>query len=157
MSYGQESDYGDKESSYQEEVSSELKEEHQELYGMLLHANRQIDDAGDFLTIAMLIASVAAGLAVHMEWFDNALGVNLERLRHIVVYIVFGIIDLLAVGYSINFLQRGAYKKLRPQILNQIEIDGISPYKLIARIEGDDALKNVAEQLQADKNFSSYA
>jgi hypothetical protein len=154
MSYDDEYDFDDEESTYREGTYSELKGEHEELYGLLLHSNRQIDDAGDSIMIIFLIVTFGAGLALHMEWLDEFFGADLERLRSWVVYVVGAVVSTLLAGWGIGFLQKRAYRRLREPILYYLETHGISPLTLIAKLEGDDALDDVAEQLQGDKSFT---
>lgn len=135
---------------------SSLKSEHEELYGLLLHSNRQIDNSGMFTFFLTLLATGVLILSIHMQWLDPMIGVDLNRLRHFIAYIVIGVVAFFLLGCIIGVLERRAYHATRPQILDYLYSSKLSVNSLLAKIEGDEQLKKIAAQLQGDRSIQTH-
>ena len=133
-----------------------LREDHEELYGVLLAADQVVDDSGGCWMLCAA-ASIGIGLIVGLElgWFEDVFGVDLIGLRHWSVYLGIAVATFLGFGALIGLTETLAYRRAHAEIHIETQRAGISWNALLTRTSDDPALKHVAEQLRKDKNTGS--
>ncbi len=135
------------------EGRSALATTHPELYGRLLQVSEQLSNAGGSLCIWGPLLVLLLCLGLHLNWFDAALGPFVDKLRNIWLYLLAATISFFLFGSLATFWERLAYRQYREAILRALDDANLPPHRLIALIEGDKSLDNLADQLKADRQL----
>ncbi len=128
----------------------EFFREHEELYGLLLMVDQKLENAGDGLVAVFIPGTLGLCVAIHLEWFPDFLGLPVAKFQSFWFFLLLGILALTIIGAGTNSQKQMIYRRFRPEILDYLATHQISGYQLIARIEGQAALSDVAEILKAD-------
>ena len=132
------------------ENSSSLASTNPELYGRLLRISEQLSNAGGSLCIWVPIGVLFLCLGLHLHWFDNMLGEDVKKIQSVWFYAVAVIASFFLSAGVAQIWERIRYRQYRDSVLRAIGESKISPHQLIAQIEGDKALDNLADQLKHD-------
>lgn len=127
-----------------------------ELYGRLLQLNQELDSAGNGLIGILLVGVIGLCVATHMQWLDRWLQIDLQSLRSFWVYGAALVGALLLGGYLAIVKQWYLYRRRRYPLLECIHSAGFFRRTLLARIEKDKSLKEVAGQLRADRRDDPF-
>lgn len=127
-----------------------LDKAHPELYGHLLQVSEELSDAGSSLVWIGLAAVAGICLAIHMQWLDSVLGIDAQRLRSFWVYGFAMVVGLLSFGSLSGVMERRVYAQRRAGLMASIRQAGFTPRTLLARIEKDEDLDDVATKLKTD-------
>ena len=133
--------------------TSSLESTHPELYGRLLKVSEQLSNAGGGMCIWGPLLVLVFCLGLHLNWFDGVLGGAADKLRSVWFYILAAIVSFFAFGSLARTWERLKYRQYRDAVLRASEDEQITPHRLIANIEGDEALENLADQLKADSDI----
>ena len=131
-----------------ENEEKSLGDSQPELYGHLLEVNEQLSGAGSSVILAGMLAVVVLCLAVHMQWMDNLTGIDTSPFRSFWVY---GVAVLAAFGFLIwviNRMEARVFARHRDHLYASIRAAGLTRRTLLARIEDDERVKDVAEKLK---------
>ena len=135
------------------EESPPLDEAHPELYGHLLQVSEELSDAGCNLVWMGLAAVAGICLAIHMQWLDNVLGIDVERLRSLWVYGFAIVVTFFLCGYFAEQMEQRVYARRRGELMRTIREAGFTARTLLARIAKREDLKDVADQLKTDAQW----
>ena len=138
-----------------EDDDMELKEEHEELYGLLLIANGQIDDVGSDSIWYIGLSCLGICVSIHMRWSSEYFGVPVDSLRSFGVYAVIFTVGFVIFSLYFQFREKGVYRQFKPQIMAYLEKYGLSIYSLVTSIADDPDLNEISEKLKLDKSFNS--
>jgi hypothetical protein len=127
-----------------------LREEHEELYGILLLANQKIKDVGTTLIWVLGVGVLAFCVAIHLRWFDTVLGISVEEVRSVWVYVLLAVCAFVLFFVYTQAREKVLYRSFKPAILSYLRDKDISIYSMVARIEGDSSLSDIAEKLMED-------
>ncbi len=130
--------------------TSSLTATNPELYGRLLKVSEQLSEAGGALCIWGPIVVVVCCLGLHLDWFQGVLGEAANKFRSLWLYIVAFIISVFLFGGLARAWERVKYGQYRDEIMRVLDDAKIPPHRLIALIEGDEALDDLADQLKTD-------
>ena len=130
-----------------------LPKEDPELYGLLLLADQKISNVGSTLVWVILVATLGSCVALHMHWLDKVTGLDFDAGRGIGVYILICVSSFAFFSFVNGILERSAYRAMREELLGVIQRRNRSIYNLIAEIQSDEDLTNIAEQIKDDKGI----
>jgi hypothetical protein len=142
------------EQEFEEEFPSptgKVRREHPELYGKLLEANAAIGDAGGVLILiySVFLLTVYAGL--WMEWYRRIPALRRMDLGNFWIYALVFLVVLGAMIGHFSLLQRLCYRRHRDEILDLFRASRMSRYRLLADLEGDEAVKEVVGAMKRDR------
>jgi uncharacterized membrane protein (DUF485 family) len=133
--------------------ATSFREEHNELYGLLLHANDRIADVGAVLIWVTALLVVGLCVSIHEGWLDAALGVSMAPLRGVHIYVLIALAAFVLFYISVRAMERREYERLKPAILQQLDCDRVSPVALLAIIARDERLKGIYRLLAKDRGI----
>ena len=116
-----------------------FSEEQPELYGYLLAVNEVLSDAGTGFVMTSMFVAAAICLAIHMEWIDRLLRIEIERLQSVWSRVRPGATFFVPDGWP--GIEAIAYRRHRNDLLARCPR---LHERLLARIAGDDQLGKVA-------------
>jgi len=134
--------------------SPPLDEAHPELYGHLLQVSEELSDAGSNLVWMGVAAVAGICLAIHMQWLNSVLGIDAERLRSLWVYGFVMVVAFFFFGFVSEQMERRIYARRRGELMRTIRQAGFTARTLLARIAKQEDLKNVADKLKTDAEWS---
>jgi len=135
------------------EGRSKLASTNPELYGRLLTISEQLSSAGGALCIWGPVLVLVLCLGLHLNWFENVLGGNAEKFRSIWLYGLAFVIAFFLFGGIAKVWERMKYKQYRDGVLSALDQAKVTPHRLIADIEGDEALEHLADQMKEDPHI----
>ncbi len=127
-----------------------FSEEQPDLYGYLLAVNEVLSEAGTGFVMTSMFVVAAICLAVHMEWIDRLLRIEIERLQSVWVYAFALAATFFGSGQVALWIESMAYRRHREELLRAIRSSGFTLKRLLARIAGDGQLGKVAERLKTE-------
>jgi hypothetical protein len=127
-----------------------IKDECKDLYGLLLVVDERVGDVGTASIWFVALGALALCVALHMQWLSGLLGEDVEKLRGIWVYILIGVAAFVFYSAVTAARERRVYARFRDEISEAMERNDFDKYTLIAEIQDDPALKQVAELLKTD-------
>lgn len=127
-----------------------FSEEQPDLYGYLLSVNEVLSDAGTSFVVTSMFVAAAVCLAIHMEWIDTLLRIEIERLQSVWVYSFALAATFFGSGHVALWIEAMAYRRHRGDLLLAIRQSGFTLNRLLARIAGDEELGKVAERLKLE-------
>ncbi len=133
-----------------EAQSAPLSEEYPELYGHLAAVSEILSDAGsNFVLFPMLTVAVIC-LAIHMQWIDTLLGIDIEKMRSYWVYAVALSVCFFVCGQIALWVEQLVYRRYRADMIRAIGEAGLSRWRVLARISQDKDLSNIVDKLKTD-------
>jgi hypothetical protein len=135
------------------ELEPTLRDEHEELYGMLLLANQKISNVGTAAVWLMIVGTITVCVGIHKNWVDNIAGIDIVKLQGWGVYVLITIVTFILFSFYTGIRERGEYQRIKPEIIKYLRTQGISIYSLLAKIEDDPNLSSIAEQLKDDPSI----
>jgi hypothetical protein len=139
--------------SEESQSSSDFKKSNKDLYGLLLSTNQKIDDVGMIPFCLGILWAVLLCLTIHMRWVDSFMGIRVETVRSIWVYLAIALFAFI-VSFAIALVrQKSVYEEHRPEIVARLERDHMSVDTLLAEIADDRALSLVREKLAGDTDI----
>ena len=133
------------------EGSSLLADAHPELHGHLLDVNEVLANTGGNLIIFGMLASLALCVAIHMEWIGSVLGIDARHLRSFWVYGLIMVAAFFVCVLIISMMEWLKYRGRRGELLAHIRRAGLTRRSVVAEIQGDPSLKDVAAKLKTDR------
>lgn len=128
-----------------------LAEEHPELYGTLLSMNEQIERGAALLLLTLaLLAGVS--LAVGKGLVDRVGPFEVEDLQGWQFYVPLWLLGLGVWGWIDNRIEQMRYTARRSELADLAARAKVSRSRLLARIEGDDAVDDVAKYIKLDRD-----
>jgi hypothetical protein len=135
---------------------SAFKEQYKPLYGLLLAANQRLEEVGDLAIWFLILLAIGCSVGLHLAWLDEWIGYSLAALRNWYVYILIWLAAFALFGIHISIGQKWVYAQLRSEIAAAMRRNGYSQYTLLAEIEGDLAVKRIAEHLKQDRELDRF-
>lgn len=129
-----------------------LKQDHPELYGRLLIANEKVENVGTLSIWLMLAFVLGACVTIQMAWIDTVLGVPVQRLQGWGVYALIAVVSFVIYCIYTHFAEKAAFRNVRQPIIQYLNSYNLSVPWLIAQIENDSSVSDVAEQLKSDSS-----
>jgi hypothetical protein len=129
-------------------------EDNKELYGHLLAANRRLESTGGhsfFWLLILLPAFLSVGL--HLQWLDVLSGYDLGALRSGYVYGLIWLVAFILFCVYADFAVKIAYARIRRELVPLMRRSGYTQYTLLAEMQEDPALKEIAESIKQDQNM----
>jgi hypothetical protein len=133
--------------------ASGLKQTHKDIYGLLLLVNHRIYDVVGWTFFVLISSALFLCVSIYMRWFDSLLGIPLDRLRDIGVYVLIAVIAFLASTAISNFRGNMVYRAARTEILNRLNKSNISIETLLAEIADDKKLDQIRDKMMKDKEI----
>jgi hypothetical protein len=133
------------------DAKSELRDEHEDLYGTLLAADQLIADAGTgwlLLAAVMVVTTLIVGLEV--SWLDEVLGRDLGGARNLPTYGGIAVACFFLYGAVINLTESVVYRRHRRRIHDEVRRADLRWNTLLARTAGDASLEHVVPYLRKD-------
>jgi hypothetical protein len=135
------------------EQESGLRDEHEELYGMLLLANQKIGNVGTAAVWLMIVGTITVCVGIHKNWLDNIGGIDIAKFQGWGVYVLITVVTFILFSFYTGVRERGEYQRIKPEIIKYLRQQQISIYSLLAKIEDDPNLSSIAEQLKDDPSI----
>jgi hypothetical protein len=133
----------------------EARQKYPRLYGHMLALHERIDNAGGSLIIFMLAGAGLFCLGVHLEWWDDWLGVAaMAKLRSGWFYLAALVLAFLLGGTIANWLEKRAYRQGRDELIELMKQEKLSRESLLTTILDDATVAKVAEYLVTDVEAS---
>jgi len=127
-----------------------LAEEKPELYGHLLAVSEALSDAGSSFVLFAMITVAGICLAIHMDWIDTFLNVDVQKIQSPWVYAFVLIACFFASGQIALWIEASAYRRHRGEVIRAVRDAGLTRWHLLARISQDEDLSNLVEKLKTD-------
>ena len=136
----------------QEAEENAVRESHPELYGHLLEVNEQISNAGSGTIWVGMLLVASFCVAVHMQWLDRLIGIDTSLFRSLWVYGVVVLAGFVLMLWLINRMEARVYAYHREHLLGSISETGLTRRTLLAQVQDDKNVENVAEKLKNDSS-----
>lgn len=128
-----------------------LKVEHPQLYGKLLEVDAALKDAGGMLVIVYLLLLIVTYCGLWFEWYKRIPQLAGVDLGSVWVYaLVFVVIGGVWIAHF-QVVQRLCYEQYRHELMQFATNAKLTKYQLMAEIEQDAAVRDVAEALKRDR------
>lgn len=131
----------------------DLRDEHPELYGALLAANERIDRSSANLGWVFTALYVLLIVAIVGEWIPEVLGASVHNLQSWWVYLLLAFFFFITCDWLQAKRKRSTWLRCRDEVEAEMARARVSPNRLIAWIDGKDALDDVAPEMKADPAF----
>jgi hypothetical protein len=128
-----------------------LSRQHPELYGRLLSVNAQMQVSGLGGLVGFFLLGVF-WLGEQAGWWDDWIGSAAERLNVWYVYVVLTVLLLAVLGILGAGKAALVYRTSRGELFALIHAASLDRDRLLVRINGDDELETVIDQLKLDRN-----
>lgn len=136
---------------------SDLKEDHEELYGLLLLANQKISNVGTSSIWVMAIIVLAICVSLHMRWVTDIAGIPVDDFRSVGVYVLISVSTFYLYTVVTNFQERAVYLQIKPEIEIYLQRYHLSYYNLLSQIQDDDDLNDIATKIKDDPDIQPRA
>jgi hypothetical protein len=131
--------------------ATSIKHRHPELYGKLLEVNAALQDAGGALVFVYLILLLGIYCGLWFEWYKRIPLLAGIDLGNVWIYaLVFVLVFGAWIGHF-QLLQWHCYRQSRQEIIDFADRAKVTRYQLLAEIEKDSAVRDVAEALKRDR------
>lgn len=127
-----------------------FQEKHKNFYGLLMLYNEKISDAGTVLIWVLGTLGFALCVAIHQQWFDSFLGISVEKLRGIGVYLLIALIVFSAFAILVESEENRIYNSIKPEIFAYLEQNRIALGSLLVDIKDDPDVKDIRKKLMQD-------
>ena len=128
----------------------EVAEHHPELYGRLLIANERIENAGTVVIWLMIALVIGVCATIHMAWVPAIFGIPVARLQSWIVYLLIAVGVFVVYCFYSTLAEKRAYQAVRQPVYEYLQKHHLTVPWLIAQINGDDSVDDIAEQLRKD-------
>jgi len=136
-----------------DEIDEGLDETHPELYGHLLEVSKELSNAGINFVWVGVLAMGGVCLAIHMNWIDGLFGIKAEWLQGFWVYLFLLVAAFMVMGYLATQVESLVYARRRKELGESFRRSGMTRWHLLARIEDDPGVEEVAERLKTDRGI----
>lgn len=120
----------------------------------MLQINEGISNAGGWFVVGGLIVVLGACLAVHMGWLDEVIGAGVAKVRSIWVYGFAVFVSVVLLGGLATGWERVVYSRHRYALLSAIEDAKLTPHRVLAEIENDEGLHDLADRMKNDLSLA---
>ncbi len=127
-----------------------FQEKHKDFYGLLMLYNEKISNCGTVLIWVLGTLGFALCVAIHQQWFDSFLGISIEKLRGIGVYLLIALIFFSAFVILVESEENRIYNSIKPEIFTYLEQNRISVGSLLVDIKDDPDVKDIRKKLMHD-------
>ena len=127
-----------------------FQEKHKDFYGLLMLYNEKISNCGTVLIWVLGTLGFALCVAIHQQWFDSFLGISVEKLRGIGVYLLIALIVFSAFVIIVESEENRIYNSIKPEIFAYLEQNRISLGSLLVDIKDDPEVKDIRKKLMHD-------
>lgn len=128
-------------------------EDNKELYGRLLAANQRLDGQGNLSIWLLILLAALLSVGLHLQWLDALSGYDLGALRNGYVYGLIWLIAFILFGIFKELGEKIAYARIKRELVPLMRRSGYTQYTLLAEMEEDPALKEIAERIKQDQNM----
>jgi hypothetical protein len=132
------------------------REQHPKLYGRLLSLNAELIQAGRGLVFVPLMVTAFFCLGLDLGWWNTAAqswGVPdlPAHLRSAWFYLLLFVLVLVLVRRVAERRERAVYREERAELAGLIASEGLDTDRLLALIEGDEAVARIGAQLKLER------
>ena len=127
--------------------------EHPDLHGELLSVNEVVSNAGTTYLFLVLAAVLSLCLTVANAWIDDLFGIDVHRLLGFWFYALVVVTGFFVFVRGVEYLERRAFLKRRRSLVDAAGTARLTRNRLLALIEGDRALNDVAERLKRHNDW----
>jgi hypothetical protein len=131
-----------------QDAASRLKQDNPRLYGVLLTHEQAIAESGGMIFFGAILGSIGLCVALHTHLLDTVLGAREADLRSGWVYAFLIVATVIGSLRITGWFERRTYDQRREELLEEIGGAGLDRPTLLAIIDGDSSLSNVAEHLK---------
>jgi hypothetical protein len=134
-----------------EGVSPSMSQSHPELFGHLLEIGEELARAGRALALPVFLVAVILCAAIQMKWHDRVFGIETEQLQGFWVYILIAMVAWWVHSMIVRVRVSMVYRRRRDELLAAIRQAGLSRRYVLAGIEGNANLLQLAKRLKLDR------
>ena len=132
---------------------TDLLEDNKELYGCLLAANQRLDSPGGYSLWLLILLPAFLSVGLHLQWLDALSGYDLGALRSGYVYGLIWLVAFILFCVFADLEVKIVYARIRRELVPLMRRSGYTQYTLLAEMEEDPALKEIAERIKQDQNM----
>jgi hypothetical protein len=129
---------------------SPLRDSHPELYGRMLALDQAVDKAGGFLLGLLWIVTTVTFVLTWSGALDGLFGLALGHIISFWMILPFVIVMGIVTSQIGNVFEKAKYAGLRGALHAAIDGSGLTLPTVLSKIEGDQAVSNLAERLKID-------
>jgi hypothetical protein len=128
-------------------------EDNKELYGCLLAANQRLESPGGYSLWLLILLPAFLSVGLHLQWLDVLSGYDLGALRSGYVYGLIWLVAFILFCVFADLEVKIVYARIRRELVPLMRRSGYTQYTLLAEMEEDPALKEIAERIKQDQNM----
>lgn len=145
--------YATQEMEESDDEEIRFHEKHKDFYGLLMLYNEEISNAGTVLIWILGTLGFALCAAIHQRWFDSLLGIPVDKLRGIGVYILIALTVFSIFVVITESEESRIYNSIKPDILDYLQQNRISIGSLLVDIKDDPEVKDIRKKLMRDASI----
>ncbi len=128
-----------------------LRQRHPDLYGKLLEIHDEVNECGTLTFGAYIVTVLVAYAALWTGWYQRIPALQPYELNHVWTYAALFFAAWFTYAGHHRLIQRCRYGPHRLTLQNLAGAAGLNRHQLVARLEGDPAVKEALSMVKRDR------